>query len=840
MRLLLSFLFCALGGVVCAQATGVLRGTVRDEGGATLPAANVLVVGTQQGVVCDAEGNYRLELQAGRTVQLRWSYSGSVAYDEFVTLEAGEERTLNVRLRATTLPQVDIQGTRSDREGGLERIDARYARFNPSPQGGIESLLTGQIGVVMRNELSSGYSVRGGNFDENLVYVNDIEVYRPFLVRAGQQEGLSFPNPDMIDRLQFSAGGFEARYGDKMSSVLDIHYKRPKTFSGSAMASLLGGAFHLENAMFNKRLRQITGFRYRTNQLVLSGLDTQGEYRPVYTDLQTYWTYDLKDNVEVGFLGLYSRNKYTVVPQNRETEFGPFNQALRFTVYFDGQERTAFETFFGAVNVNVQATKDLLLKFQSSAYRTYEDEGFTIQGQYLLGELERDPGSSEFGEVVRDLGVGTFLDHARNSLEATVYTVAHKGYLQLPNDRYLQWGIDARRETINDRINEWSVVDSADFSIPLNTGEDLTLGYALRTQLNMESTRASAYLQNTWRWDKGGDQWWTLIAGARAQHWTYNGQTVASPRARLTFHPGWKKIITPDSIVDRDYSFWLAGGLYYQPPFYREVRKLDGTLNPDIRAQQSIHVLLGMDRLFEIWQRPFKFTAEAYYKYMDDLIPYEVDNVRIRYYGTNNAQGFAAGVDTKLSGQFIEGIDSWMGISVMTAQENLKDDFYYWRLNAQGDTIYPGYTADAVAVDSIRVEPKLIPRPTDQRVNVAMFFQDEMPRWPTFKVHVNLVFGTGLPFGPPNFTRYADTLRTAIYRRVDIGFSKQFLGAKNQSTRGWRKQIDSLWLTAEVFNLLNINNTIDHTWVTDVSGRQYSIPDYLTPRRFNVKLIAWF
>lgn len=839
MRALVFLLFSLGSTVALAQATGIVRGVVRDETGATLPGAGLSIMGTREGAVSDDNGNFRIVVPAGRSVTLRWSFTGMEPYDEELLLNDGEERTVNVRLKFRTLGSIDVRGTQADRETGLERIDPRLARFNPSPQGGIESLLGGQLGVVMRNELSSGYSVRGGNFDENLVYVNDIEVYRPFLVRAGQQEGLSFPNPDMIDRLQFSAGGFEARYGDKMSSVLDIHYKRPKAFAGTAMASLLGGAVHIENTMMASRLRQITGFRYRTNQLLLGGLDTKGEYRPVYADLQTYWTYDLTDKVELGFLGLYSRNRYTVVPQNRETEFGPFNQALRFTVYFDGQERTQFETYFAALSVNVKAGKNTLLKFQGSAYRTYEDETFTIQGQYLLGELERDPSSSQYGEVVRDLGVGTFLDHARNSLDATVYTVAHKGYLQLPKS-YLQWGVDARHETINDHLNEWSMVDSADYSTPLNSGEALNLGYVLKTKLAMESTRASAYLQNTWRWDRGNGRWWTLIAGARAQHWTFNGQTVASPRARLTFHPGWKKVVAVGDTVDRDYSFWLAGGVYYQPPFYREVRKFDGTLNPDIRAQQSIHVLLGMDRMFEIWERPFKFTAEAYYKYMDDLIPYEVDNVRIRYYGTNNAKGFATGLDTKLSGQFIEGVDSWMGVSVMSAREDLKDDFYYWRFNAAGDTIFPGYTADAVAVDSSRVEPGFIPRPTDQRVNVAMFFQDEMPRWPTFKVHLNLVFGTGLPFGPPNQTRYADTLRTTIYRRVDIGFSKQFLGAKGQSTRGWRKHIDNLWLTAEVFNLLNIDNTISHTWVTDVSGRQYSIPDYLTPRRYNLKLIAWF
>lgn len=839
MRCLLLALSFLSVQAVRAQSTGTVRGTVRDDAGAGLPQANVQVLGSALGAVCDEQGRYSLSLPANRAWTIRFSYTGHVMQEETVELAPGETRVVDARLRLTSLPTFEVQDRRSDREGGVQRIDPRLARFNPMPGGGVEALLTGQLGVVARNELSSGYSVRGGNFDENLVYVNDIEVYRPFLVRAGQQEGLSFPNPDMIERITFSAGGFEARYGDKLSSVLDIQYKRPREFAGSAMASMLGGAVHLESPMLNRRLRQITGFRYRTNQWLLSGGDTQGEYRPAYTDLQSYWTYDLKDNLELGFLGLYSRNLYDVVPQSRTTEFGPFSQPLRFTVYFDGRERTAFETWFGALSLNAKPSKDLLLKFQASAFRTFESERFTIQGQYRLGELERDLGSDQFGEVVRDLGVGTFLDHARNDLDATVLTVAHKGYLQLPGS-YLQWGVDARREAINDRLNEWSLIDSADYSVPLNGGEDLALSYALKSKLGMKSTRASAYVQNTWRWERGDDRWWTLVAGARAQHWTYNGQTVASPRARLTWHPGWKRVLGPDSVIDRDYSFWLATGLYYQPPFYREVRRPDGTLNPGIRAQRSIHFLLGMDRWFEIWDRPFKFTTEAYYKRMDDLIPYEVDNIRIRYYGTNNARGYAVGLDTKLAGQFIEGIDSWMSVGILQAREDLKDDFYYWRFNAAGDTIRPGYTFDQVAVDSSRVEPGWIPRPTDQRVGVSLFFQDEMPRWPTFKVHVSIVFGTGLPFGPPNFNRYADTLRTQIYRRVDIGFSKQFLGAEGQSTRGWRKRISNLWLTAEVFNLLNINNTIDHTWVTDVVGRQYSIPDYLTPRRFNLKLIAWF
>ncbi len=820
--------------------TATIRGQIKDELGNTLPSATVIILQDSIGTTADPNGRYELIVPAERPIEIRYSFAGLLPWTERIELQAGEERKIDVSLRLHTLKQVEVEGTRRQRERGVEPIDPRLTRFNPSPLGGVESLLQGQIGVMMRNELSSGYSVRGGNFDENLVYVNDIEVYRPFLVRAGQQEGLSFPNPDMIERLEFSAGGFEARYGDKMSSVLDIQYKRPRQFGGSAMIGLLGGAVHVEDAMMKKRLRHITGFRHRVNQLLLSGSDTQGEYRPVYTDLQSYWTYDITDNIELGFLGLYSSNRYGLVPQNRETEFGTFNQALRFTVYFEGQEVTQFQTYFGAFNLNVQATRNTLLKFTLSSFKTFETERFDVLAEYYLDELERDLGSDQFGEVVRNLGVGGSLDHARNDLDATVYSFAHKGFHQ-HGDQYLQWGADVKSELINDKLSEWNLIDSAGYSIPLNQGDDLELNYVLKSRLNMESIRASAYVQNTWRWESDReDRWWTLIAGVRGQHWTFNGQSTVSPRIRLTFNPGWTTIDANGDTIPRDYSFWFATGSYYQPPFYREVRRMDGTLNPDIRAQHSIHFLLGMDRRLKFWDRPFKLTTELYYKQLNDLIPYEVDNIRIRYYGTNNARGFATGIDMKLNGEFIEGIESWVGASVMTIQEDITDDQYYVRYNEAGDVIYPGYTFDQVAIDSTLIRPGYIPRPTDQRVNFALFFQDEMPRWPTFKVHLNLVFGTGLPFGPPNFDRFSDTLRTSIYRRVDIGFSKQFIGAEGQRKPAFLKGIHNMWLSLEVFNLLNIDNTIDHTWVTDVSGRYYSIPDFLTPRRFNLKLIAWF
>ncbi|MBK8340528.1 MAG: TonB-dependent receptor [Flavobacteriales bacterium] len=834
--LLLFLLLLATGS---AQTDGTIFGTVRTPDGRVAPFVNVLVDGMARGTQTNDEGRYELSLPSGSELLLKFSFAGSIQ-ERRLTPVAGQRMRMDVELPVNTLGQVDIRSGNSERDGGLTVLDAKLTRFIPTPLNGVEALLSGQLGVVMRNELSSGYSVRGGNFDENLVYVNDIEVYRPFLVRSGQQEGLSFPNPDMIERIHFSAGGFEARYGDKLSSVLDITYRRPKEFGGSATMSLLGGAVHLESAMLKKRLRQITGFRYRTNSYLLKSLDTQGEYKPRYVDLQSYWTFDVSDKVELGFLGLYSSNKYDLIPQSRETELGNFNQALRFTVYFEGEERTAFDTYFGALNLNWKANKETLLKLTASAYRTFESEHFDILGQYYLDELDRDLGSDQFGEVVRNLGVGTFLDHARNDLDATVITVAHKGFRQLRKS-YLQWGVDGRRDMINDKLSEWTMIDSSDYSTPQSgTGDDLELNYVLKSKLSVESYRFSGYLQNAWNWETRPERTWGLTVGARANHWTYNGETVISPRIRASYSPGWKHINNKGDTLDRQHRFWFATGLYYQPPFYRELRGFDGQLNPEIKAQRSLHFLLGWERGLRIFQRPFKLTGEAYYKYMDNVIPYEVDNVRIRYYGRNNAKGYAAGLDLKLNGELIKGIESWAGVSVMTVQEDLTDDYYYLRFNAAGDTIIPGYTFDQVAVDSTRKEPGYIAKPTDQRVNFALFFQDEMPRWPTFKVHLNLVFGTGLPFGPPNDDRYSDTLRTKLYRRVDIGFSKQFLGAKGQEKTGFLRHINDLWLTVEVFNLLNINNTIDYTWVQDVGGRFYAIPDNLTPRRLNVKLIAWF
>lgn len=831
------FLPTMLFPVLLLAQDATVAGTVRDDENKPLPDASIAVPGVAS-TASNASGGYTLTVPAGQAVTIRFAYPGAEMVERTVELAPGEKRLLDVVIRSTVIGAVTVTDDRL-RDAGIDKLNARTSHFQPS-LGDVNSLLQGSLGVMTRNELSSGYNVRGGNFDENLVYVNGIEVYRPFLVRSGQQEGLSFPNPDMIERIHFSAGGWEPRYGDKLSSVLDITYRRPREFDATVSASLLGGSVTIGSPMAGQRLRQITGFRYRTLSTILKGLDTQGDYIPRYTDLQSYWTYDLSDKVELGFLGLYSRNRYDVIPSDRETELGNFNQALRYTVYFEGQERTAYETVSGALSLNVRPNRNTVLRFTGSLFNTYETERMDILGEYRLGELDRNLASEQFGEVVRDLGIGAYLDHARNALEATVASGTHTGSWRHGNRSNLQWGIEVRGEDIRDRLGEWYMVDSAGYSIPQGNGDSLRLNSSVKSRIDLASVRSSAYVQNAWEWKTGPGRKWALVAGVRGQNWSYNGQTVISPRVRLAFHPGWRKVNAPGDTVPRDYSFWFATGYYFQPPFYRELRDSQGRLNPDVRAQESIHFVLGMDRQFMLWERPFKFSTEAYYKALSHLNPYELDNVRIRYYARNNAKGYATGIDMKLNGEFIRGVESWASLSVMKTMEDLDGDFYYHYYNQYGERTDAEETIDRRAVDSVRVEAGYIPRPTDQRVNFALFFQDEMPRWPTFKVHVNLLFGTSLPYGPPNESRYGDTLRTSLYRRVDIGFSKQLLGAAGQEKTGFLRHVKDLWVSLEVFNLINLNNTVDYTWVQDVQGRYYGIPEFLTPRRINVKVLARF
>ncbi len=813
-----------------------LKGRITDTKGEPIEFANVYVRSQQAGTFTDKNGRFTLELLPGSDLKVDISHISHKSRIETITIYAGQSPTLDSRLDVLQIEGVEIIEDRS-RKTTMTRVPLKDIKVNPSVQQGIESVLTSQLGVQMSNELSSVYSVRGGSYAENLVYVNDIEVYRPFLARSGEQEGLSFPNPDMVSSIYFSAGGFDARYGDKMSSVLDIQYKRPRRFGGSVSASLLGGSASVESASKNNRFTQITGVRYLTNQYILGSLDTQGDYQPNFTDVQTYWTYAISNKWDVQFLGNFSSNNYKFIPGTRQTQFGSINEALRLTVFFEGQEITSFQTGFGAISTEYKPNLDTRLKFTASVFQTMEDETFDILGQYRLDELERDLGGDEFGNVVRNRGIGGYLEHARNQIDARVISFQHRGFKTIDN-KYLQWGVTWQTENITDRLSEWSYIDSSGFSTPINPGDQIILRDVIKGGNTVVSNRILAYAQNTWDLLAGNEAELTATVGIRAHYWDYSNETVVSPRGTIAYKPKWIKLVNDSTTLRRDVVFRFSTGYYYQPAFYRELRSIDGSLNANNRAQRSIHFVLGADVNFKMWERDFKFITEAYYKDLEYLVPYEIDNIRLRYFGDQLSSGYAAGLDMKINGEFIPGIESWANLSFLKTDEDIYDDFYYRLFNSDGEEIQGSFTSNNVAVDTIVAFPGNIPRPTDRRVFFSTFFQDEMPSIPGFRVHLNVLFGTGLPFGPPDNERWKDTERFRSYRRVDIGFSKDLM--PKTPGKGPFGNFKTAIISLEVWNLFDINNTISYTWVQESQGRQYGVPNFLTSRRLNLKLVFSF
>jgi hypothetical protein len=838
-RSFLLILLMGLTALVSAQQNAILTGNVRDQENKPLELVNVAMLGSTSGSTTDAAGNYVLIVPAGQEITVDFSFIGYKSRRFQVNLQPGDKKELNVVLTIsfTELKDVEIKD-RQVRSYNYVRLDPKEAKMIPTLSGGIESMLKTLPGVSSTNELSSQYSVRGGNFDENLVYVNGIEIYRPFLIRSGQQEGMSFINSTLVSGILFSAGGWDAKYGDKMSSVLDITYRKPDSAAASVQLSLLGAQGHVEGLTKNKKLTFLAGARYKTTQYILNGLETKGSYRPDFVDVQGVITYDLTKKLQLSVLGYYSRNSYQLVPESRQTNFGTIQEAYRLDIYFDGQEVDQYRMYLGAFSVDYKPNPELMMKFIVSGFNTKESETFDIRGQYWIGKLENSFGDEEFGNVTEVQGVGTFMEHARNYLDAGVFNTEYKGsYLWKGN--FLNWGMKYQHENVNDRLSEWELIDSAGFSLPnppANIGgvtdpkEPLEIMYSVKTRVNLQSNRLMGHLQNTWDLLGEGREL-SVTAGVRFNYWDYNRQFLVSPRASIAYKPLWEK----------DFVFRFAAGYYYQPPFYKELRDLEGNLNPDIRAQKSIHFVGGMDINFLAWDRPFKFTAEAYYKYLDDLIPYIVDNVRIRYLAENNAHGYATGLDFKINGEFIKGTESWMSLSFLKTEEDIEDDFYYEYYNESGEEVIPGYTLDQVIVDSARFEPGYIPRPSDQRVSFAIFFQDYLPLIPSLKAHLSLIFGTGLPFGAPDSPLYTHTLRFPPYRRVDLGFSKLLIGEKTRfNDKNPLRYIDNAWISLEVFNLFQISNTVSYIWVKDINNREYAVPNYLTPRQLNIKLIVEF
>ena len=872
-------LMLIFSSIIFGQENVTIMGSVKTSKGKPITKANIKVTGTTIGTTSNKKGEFQFEIKKNGFFKLEVTH---VKYQKVSRkLDAENDSVLFIKMKNKVLQTLEVE-YKDPGSSTTEILPTINASNVALPSGNIEGLLSSVgFGVRQNNELSSGFNVRGGNFDENLIYVNGIEVYRPFLARSGQQEGLSFINPSMVDNIVFSAGGFDAKYGDKLSSVLDIYYKEPVDFEANLSTSLLGTQLQFgdrPNSLINYNL----GFRYRTNAYLLGALDTKGEYQPRFTDFQGLINFNINEKLKLTAFGTAANNLFSVQPENRQTNFGNINEALRFTVYYEGQENTQYKTYMGALSLKHQKTDQLSLNYFISTFNTNETEYFDLLGEYRLDELERDLSSDQYGDVAYNRGVGAFLNHARNQLKANVVNIYHKGEFTNKKQK-TSWGLKLQGEKVYNNIKEWNYLDSARFNTPKpldSVGyqdpssipyQQLNLSNLIKANNEIESSRLTGFIQHRFKFSKSkqinfqyltdsntaldtvfsSQDYFTATIGGRANYWTFNKQTVLSPRINIKWRPAFYKYEN-NQVVRKNITFRLATGYYYQPPFYRAARFLDGSINPTIRAQKSIHIVAGGDLVFNMWDRKFKLGSEIYYKFLQDIIPYEIENVRVNYYGENLASGYARGIDLKINGEFVEGIQSYASLSWLETKEDLTNDFYYEYFNQSGEKIIPGFTVDQNRTDSIIYEPGFIPRPTDQRLSFSMFFQDQMPddwdnekiKWSNMKVNINVLVASRLPYGPPGNKRYSDTLRSSFYKRVDIGFSKDLINNETDRTKfkenSLFNNIEALWIAFEVFNLLDISNTTNYTWIRDVSGRQYSIPSFLTSRRLNLKLVARF
>lgn len=772
--------------------------------------ASVRIEKLKLGVVTDSTGNFSIDVSSNENYDLLITSVGFAAIR--VKGNALAPITFRMARAAGTLPKVTIRDSRT-RTSGLQKIDPRIALLATNPSGQFESVLRG-LGAVSNNELSSQYSVRGGNFDENLIYVNDIEIYRPQLVRSGQQEGLSFINPELVGSIEFSNGGFQPRFGDKLSSALDVRYRRPVDFKASAEASLLGGTVHLEGTGAEQRFTYLVGARYRRNGYLLNSLESKGQYTPSFGDVQALLTFDLQPGTSLTFLGNLATNRYLVIPIEQETTFGTVNETKRLRVFFEGREQLYYTTGMGAVQFKHFFNSKTETRVTVSLFATQEDERFDVVGAYFLNEVDNQLGSETFGEDVSNLGVGAYQNYARNKLTGRV------GYAEWRLMRYtkkhaLAGGVRFQIEDFQDKLYEWRLIDSNGFSQPqpgyFNKDTVVNLYELIQSQGTVATRRIQGFFQDSWIINNRRDA--VITGGFRFNYSSLNGQFLFSPRIQASMNAG-------DS---SDVVLRFAAGHYAQPPLFREMRDLFGNLNTRIRAQQSLHFNAAADRYFSAFGRPFKATVEAYYKPMWDVVPYEVDNVRIRYYAQNLAKAYATGLDFRVNGEFVSTLQSWASLGLLFTGEDLEGD------------------SSMVLQDGVEVKQAVgyIRRPTDQRVTATIFFQDYLPKYPTFKVNMTVVFGTGFPFGPPDYNRYRDVLKMPPYRRVDIGFGKSFIGDHNRDkVRGGWKRFENLSASLEVFNMLGLFNTVSYLWVRDQNAALYAIPQNLTGRLINLRLRA--
>ncbi len=800
-----------------AQKTTILKGTIKNKQKKRIEKVSIKFLKT--GTVSDSDGNYKIRIPLDEEVTIIFSH---VSYKTFTKKIKTKGRNIirfspTLILKTEKLEEIVVQDKRKE-ASGIKSIEVIKAKNIIGPNAGVENILMTLPGVNNNNELSTQYNVRGGNFDENLVYVNGIEVYRPFLVRSGQQEGLSFTNTNMVQNIDFSAGGFQAKYGDKLSSVLDITYRKPKETAVTADASLLGASFTFEGQFLDKKLSAITGIRYRDNSLFVESKKIETNFRPRFTDVQTYLSYKFSEKFDLNFLGNFSLNNYNYQPISRRTRFGTVVNPLELIVFYTGEEQNNYLTMFAALSADYKINDDFKITTTASRYNTQEEEHFDIAAQYNLGEVDANIGSENFGAVEFSQGIGSQLNHARNDLDALITNVQIRGTIKKDN---IQWnfGVKYQKEDIIDRIREWEVIDSLGFSIrpPFHSSNnnqpyepfegEITPYQKKKKNNNVAINRLSGFLQFNQRsfWDDH-EVWYNL--GIRTHTWSVKGngassknQFIVSPRGQFAIKPDWEK----------DILFRVSGGWYSQPPSYRELRDYDGNINVNLKAQKSIHFVTGMDYSFTMWNRPFKLTTEVYYKDLSDVNSYTIDNVRIRYRADNAAVAYSTGVDIRLNGEFVPGSESWVSFGYLKTEENINNKGF-------------------------------IARPSDQRIKFAILFQDYVPNLPDLKAYLNLVYNTGVPGGAPSYSDpYNFQKRLRDYKRADLGVSYVFADANKQFSSGWLSKFKELSAGLELFNMFDIQNAITNTWVRDVySKTQFGIPNFMTGRVLNFKVAMKF
>jgi CarboxypepD_reg-like domain/TonB-dependent Receptor Plug Domain len=834
MRVLIIILLVSFIATVSKAQTNkaIITGVVLDENDLPLKNVSIVILGKNTGVLSNDSGVFLIKVPASKSFALIFSYTGFIDQQKnfFLSNEESENITVQLKRGGKILETVVIGSERERKEIGLIKVNPKTAVINPSTVGGVEGLIKTLVGS--NNELTSQYNVRGGNYDENLVYINDFEIYRPYLVSSGQQEGLSLINPEMTKNINFYTGGFQSKYGDKMSSVLDIQYKKPVKFGGSAYVSLLEQGIQLEGTNANGKLTYLVGLRNKSNRNILSNQPTTGAYIPSASDAQGFISYKLSDKLQLELLGIYSSSRFSYFPESvkkTSSVFSPFFTAnLGLDVFFEGQEKDSYTTSLLGFSVLQNINKKLKLKWMLSRFKDAEKENFDIAGSYLFGDRDFDNTSATFGQITNALGAGYYQNYGRNTLNIEVYNASHKGSYEVKN-HFIQWGTSIEQTRLRDKLAQFEFRDSAGYSLPYTPGA-LAIYNVQNSSTDLSVQKYSGYIQDNIRLLKRNADI-TLQAGVRFNYNSLNRQTLISPRAQLSYKPYGKK----------DIVFKIAVGMYSQPPFYRELRTYDGNINLNIKAQKSVQLVAGADYNFKgVGNRPMRITTEAYYKSMTDVVPYDIDNVKIKYLGDNNAKAYATGLEFRLFGELVKDAESWLSVGFMRTKENLNNDAYFDYKNAAGEIIGAN-TIDRTITDSVRNDVGFVRRPSDRLITVGLYLEDYLPTNKNFKLHLNAIYGSNMSYNIPGSTKYRNGLIIAPYIRVDIGLSALLLSEKSlrRSYSPFRK-FENIWASLEVFNLINRANTISFQLIKDFANNTYALPNRLTPRLINLKIVGKF